>query len=390
MSRILTCATVLLILTYSGLVAQSPQNGERAEAVSAAKQPTSRTYKLRISFARDSLKNALELISAKIGVPIEIERHDLMLEGITQNQAFGFDDSTLTVDELIRKYLLKCNPDDKLAYVARTDRQGIATVHIVSRKGAANRGEALFPEFTLALPEKMPEIVKDAGPWSSDIRATTVESEVGQQIRALGKALTAAAPEQATHAAVVQLAVLFRVIDEYDAKVRWKSEAGGVWKDLGSNLPPRSAWSDRQRQQAVALHDDLQKLLTNDKWPRAAAAPAQITWQQMAPRAELMRRIEPALKEHLAIYTGQEKDPVAAREDLQHQAEIIAVLARAIQANSYEYADEQEYADYAKTLEQQAKAIAAAAAGNQDAATLGQEIKLLRKTCSDCHANFRS
>jgi len=143
MTRLFLSTAALLAIACT-LSTADPADAQKPRA---AKRPTSRTFQMALFFDRKALDDTLFLISATIGVPIEIVGPDLQLQGVTKNQSFALNEPQQPVEQLLRTILLKANPDDKLAYTVKPNAQGIDTVYIVSREGAAKRGETLFPEF---------------------------------------------------------------------------------------------------------------------------------------------------------------------------------------------------------------------------------------------------
>jgi len=112
------------------------------------KQPTS------LSFDRDTLEQSLNLLSADIGVKIEIIGNDLKLAGITKNQSFGIDLRNKPAEEILQQIMFLANPDNtatsladpaqKLVYVVKEKYQrGEDTILITTREQATKRGDRL-------------------------------------------------------------------------------------------------------------------------------------------------------------------------------------------------------------------------------------------------------
>jgi hypothetical protein len=105
-------------------------------------------YRMSFSFERNSVDFTLAKIAEQIGIPIEISKQDLMLEGITKGQSFGMDERDVTVDELLRKLFRKVNPDGKLVYqVKPTVPGGPDVIVITTRAAVQKRNESLLPVF---------------------------------------------------------------------------------------------------------------------------------------------------------------------------------------------------------------------------------------------------
>jgi hypothetical protein len=107
-----------------------------------------------LSFARDTLETALQLLAEEMGVEIRINGEDLRAEGITRNQSFGIDLIDRPGSEILGEILRLANPDktatglddprQKLVYVVRKEASGRpAGLVVTTRAAAAGRGETL-------------------------------------------------------------------------------------------------------------------------------------------------------------------------------------------------------------------------------------------------------
>jgi hypothetical protein len=104
-----------------------------------------------LSFPRDTLEHAIELLGKEMDNEIVILGSDLQLEGITKNQSFGIDLRDRKAGDVLREILRLANPDGKLVYVIRAGAQGEA-IYVTTRAAVTKRGEKLPAE--LARPEK--------------------------------------------------------------------------------------------------------------------------------------------------------------------------------------------------------------------------------------------
>ena len=153
------------LLLAAELALTLPRNEGARAATSEApldSRPETIDGKLRqtvtLSFPKDTLSQAIELLAAEIETPIEILGSDLFLEGITKNQSFAIDQRNRPAGDVLVEILRLANPDrtatgpadprQKLVYVilsAADDRAG--RIVITTRAAAAKRGEALPPVF---------------------------------------------------------------------------------------------------------------------------------------------------------------------------------------------------------------------------------------------------
>jgi hypothetical protein len=101
-----------------------------------------------LSFSKETLENALEMLSADMQVAIQIAGRDLQLEGITKNQTFALGLRDRPAREILVEVLRLANPDreatgpadprQKLVYVIRND-----AILVTTRRAATGRGENL-------------------------------------------------------------------------------------------------------------------------------------------------------------------------------------------------------------------------------------------------------
>jgi serine/threonine protein kinase len=106
-----------------------------------------------LTFARDTLEKAIQLLADDIGIKAEILGPDLQLEGITKNQSFGLEEKQKPADEILRDIMVKANPDGKLVYVVKPKEPGGEEwVFITTRAAAAKRGDKLPAELATAPP----------------------------------------------------------------------------------------------------------------------------------------------------------------------------------------------------------------------------------------------
>jgi serine/threonine protein kinase len=132
----------------------APTGGGIAGQPSGPAMPETVAQKLQhvtsLSFARDTLEKAIQMLADDIGVKAEIIGPDLQLEGITKNQSFTLDETNKPVAEILGIIMLRANPDGKLVYVIKARESGEETLFITTRAAAAKRGDKLPPELAKA------------------------------------------------------------------------------------------------------------------------------------------------------------------------------------------------------------------------------------------------
>jgi hypothetical protein len=103
--------------------------------------------KTTLSFPRNTLEQSMKLLGDEIGVEVVILGNDLREEGITKNQSFELNETDQPAGEILRKIMLKANPDGKLVYVIKPKEGGGEDIlYITTRAAAKKRGDKLPPE----------------------------------------------------------------------------------------------------------------------------------------------------------------------------------------------------------------------------------------------------
>jgi hypothetical protein len=232
-----------------------------------------------------------------------------------------------------------------------------------------------------------------AGGWPALISAEAIEDEIKAQHRQLGEAVQNPVKFKGgdykrarQHLSV--LAALFAIAADYGQPIRWQREAGGV-RDLlaraGFNC---KVGTDASHAEARRRHEDLENLIRGESIEAAPASP-EATWNTIADRAPLMKRLEQAHDQGLAPWTANAQEFSRRAERIAHEAQLIAALAAVIQREGYEFADDETYRKYAEAMRAQALAAREAAeTSNYERAR--DAVGELAKACSNCHEGYRN
>lgn len=132
--RVLLCS--LIVAACGAVSAVEPV------AIPAASIQQRLQEKKSLSFPRNTLERAINLLAEEVGVPMVIVIDDLQREGITKNQSFRLDEEDKPGEEILRAILLTGSPDGKLVYVVRETDEG-PSIAITTRAAAAERKEEL-------------------------------------------------------------------------------------------------------------------------------------------------------------------------------------------------------------------------------------------------------
>jgi hypothetical protein len=228
--------------------------------------------------------------------------------------------------------------------------------------------------------------------WSKIIDAETLETEIKRLAQAVTQDVTSpsefkggAYQKCRRHFSV--LATLFAIAAEYDGEVRWQDAAPAL-RDLfaraGYNC---KVGTDQTYQEAKQRKQDLADLVSGSR-PRAAEAEREADWSQVSDRPPLMQRLNIAHEERLTKWLASEREFGRQSEEVRHEAQVVAAIAETIGREGFDYWDDEQYAEYARTLKQSATDMAAAVELDnfQQAREAGNRMT---KACADCHDGYR-
>ena len=228
--------------------------------------------------------------------------------------------------------------------------------------------------------------------WSKLIDAETLETEIKRLAQAVAQDVTSptefkggAYQNCRRHFSV--LATLFAIAAEYDGDVRWQDAAPGlcdVFARAGYNC---KVGTDQTYQEAQQRKQDLADLVSGSR-PRAAEAERAADWSQVTDRPPLMQRLNIAHEERLTKWLANEREFGRHSAEVRHEAQLVAAIADVIGREGFDYWDDEQYAGYARSLNQAATDLAAAVEleNFQQARDAGNHMT---KACADCHDGYR-
>ncbi len=233
-----------------------------------------------------------------------------------------------------------------------------------------------------------------AGPtWSKLITAEVVEDEIKTEQLKLGETVQTASgfkggDYQRARLHFSVLATMFAIDAQYDGATRWQREAPGL-RDLtaraGFNC---KVGTDASYKEAKARWEDLQNLVRGGSI-QSPSAGADAEWAKVADRAPLMKRLEHAQQQGLAVWSAGAGEFSRNAGKMLHEAQLIAALAEVITREGYEFADDETYREFAQAMQTQALAVRdAVEQKNYEQAR--QAVGEISKACSKCHEGFRN
>jgi len=179
------------------------------------------------------------------------------------------------------------------------------------------------------------------------------------------------------------LAVLFGVVDQYDQEIRWQQQAVRMRALCTQAAHACETASDESFALAADVHSQIADLLRGQSMSRqtpAAEAPID--------RGQLMQRMELAVEENISPWLANRKEFRRRKSDVAHESQLLAVLARTIRREGYDFADDETFVEIARQLGRASRELTEASEqGNYEAAQ--QAIGRVTQSCSDCHDGYR-
>jgi hypothetical protein len=229
--------------------------------------------------------------------------------------------------------------------------------------------------------------------WSRVISATALEDEIKllkQQVDGSVKtpADFAGRGRRLASRDFGLLAMLFAIISEYDAEVRFQQSAAGAQQAfsrsaaLAAEGDPGSAYRE-----AELRKQELDELLRGSRPDFEMSSPRK-DWSAVVGRPPLMQRLEIALQERLLPLTADAARFKDQGPTLLHEAEIAAAIAEVLTRQGMADAEDEAYALLARRMQETVFQVRAAVGENrvEEAARAAGAVSQI---CSECHETYR-
>ena len=249
------------------------------------------------------------------------------------------------------------------------------------------------PSTASSVPSRSEGTNRTGPTWSKLIAADVVEDEIKATSLKLGEAVQTASKfkggdYQRARLHLSMLATMFAIDAQYDGATRWQRDAPGV-RDLmaraGFNC---KVGTDASYKEAKARFEDLQNLVRGGEI-QAPSAGTDADWAKVADRPPLMKRLEYAQQQGLAVWGANPGEFSRHADKLLHEAQMIAALAEVISQEGYEFADDETYRGFTQAMQTQALAVRDAVEQN-NYESARQAVGKISKACSNCHEGFRN
>lgn len=227
--------------------------------------------------------------------------------------------------------------------------------------------------------------------WSTFIDNTIIENEVKSLQQKLLVDITTPGRFKSDYSKVHQsysmLSMLFAIIVEYDADVRWKEMAPLAQPAFARAAANSRVGSLQAYNNAKLQKDNLTELVRGGGFGDNQKPVDSVEWETAVKRSPIMVQLEEflsTLKPHLANKTEFTRN----NEAVLHGASLIAAMGQVLCKPDMEDADEEDYAVYAEAMSTAAAQVAEGCqTNNYDLAAKG--FNLVEQSCSNCHDEWR-
>ena len=181
------------------------------------------------------------------------------------------------------------------------------------------------------------------------------------------------------------LAVLFGVIAEFDGEVRWKAAAQAMKARCLKSSANCKVASAQAFADAQATREVLDELLKG----QAPAEESKIDGEdQLADRTLLMQAMEVSLQGRLGPNLANKREFRRRTQAVTEQAQLLAVLAKVIEQEGYDYTDDEDFLAEARRLRAAASELSQAAK-DKNYESARKAAGQIGQSCSSCHEGYR-
>ncbi len=228
--------------------------------------------------------------------------------------------------------------------------------------------------------------------WSAIIAPGTLENEIKRLEQELRSKLSTPGRFKSDYAEFHQmfsvLSALMGIIMEYDSDVRWKDQAPEVLASVARAAANARVGTVQAFQYSKQQIEYLTEMVRGGNFSGTEPPVETMEWGEIAWRSPLMQRLEQAMSQSLKPDLASNTEFTSNIERVMHEAEIVGALARVLCQEGMDEADEEDYVQYARAMQQAAlELVQAARQQNYDQAA--QAANAIEQSCSDCHAEWR-
>ena len=248
------------------------------------------------------------------------------------------------------------------------------------------------PATTAAVPTTTPATTSIGFKWSSYIASDVIEDEVKSIEQLLRQHVTTPVKFKSEYSKARQsfsmLSMLFAIIREYDKNdVRWKKYAPSAQATFAKAAANARVGSPQSYQNAKRCKEDLTELVRGGTFSGTENASEVLQWPSVVDRSPIMERLQNAI-ETLKPLLASQADFSKNTDTIFHEASIVAAIGQVLTRPDMDEVDEEDYAQFSKTMSAAARELVAATR-NQDFKAGSTSVTQIEQSCSNCHEAWR-
>ena len=227
--------------------------------------------------------------------------------------------------------------------------------------------------------------------WSELIGRSTIEDEVKALQTNLSTDITTPTRFKSDYSKVNQsfsvLSMMFAIIREYDAEVRWQEAAGEAQASLERAAANSRVGTSQAYESCKRRALSLQEMVRGSKFVAEEKAPDELDWGTVVDRSPLMDRLQVAMNQ-LKKLTANKGEFTREKQTVNHESEMVTAIAAVLARENMSDADDSGYLAFAEELQRSAKK-AAAATKVDDFEGVSQAVNSISQACDNCHAEWQ-
>ena len=227
--------------------------------------------------------------------------------------------------------------------------------------------------------------------WSEIIAASVIEDEIKRIQIALNQQVTTpvkfASGYRRSRESFSMLSMLFQIIREYDADVRFKEDADFAQAAFERAAASSRVGSQQAYQNAKRRRDDLAELVRGSSFPQDEKPDPDTDWSLVVDRNQLMVRLQKSI-DKLKPMTANKSEMSSNIEDIFHEANIVAAIGKVLVKDGMEDGEEESYADPSNAMTKAALDVISATKTN-DLDLASKSVNLIDQSCTNCHDEWR-
>lgn len=227
--------------------------------------------------------------------------------------------------------------------------------------------------------------------WSTYLAGSTLEDEVKTIQAQLAKDVTTPVKFKSEYAKAHQsfslLSMIFAVIREYDADVRWKKFAPDAQISFERAAANSRVGTIQAFESCKRRNQDLTEMVRGGNFAASEKAPENLDWSMVVDRNPIMKRLEMSqarLKELTSSENAFKKDTAK----VYHESQLVAAMAQVLMRENMQDAEDDDYCSHSKLMCDSALS-AAKACQTQNYDDVSKAVNTIGQSCSNCHDEWR-